>query len=114
LDQFANILAITDKMRKEENHGLECLLCDPNPLLLPDESQKEEEQQQDDEDDREQNKTKKEHNRYEEMTREPLRGSQRMCQQTNVHTQIQFVFLLSLSLSITWNDDSKEMLPGCR
>ena len=95
LDQFANILAITDKMRKEENHGLECLLCDPNFLLLPDESQREE-QQQDDEDDREQNKTKKEHNRYEEMTREPLRGSQRMCQQTNVHTQIQFVFFLSL------------------
>ena len=82
-------------MRKEENHGLECLLCDPNFLLLPDESQREE-QQQDDEDDREQNKTKKEHNRYEEMTREPLRGSQRMCQQTNVHTQIQFVFFLSL------------------
>jgi hypothetical protein len=33
------------------------------------------------------NKTKKEkHNRYEEMTREPLRGSQRMCQQTRETT----------------------------
>lgn len=76
-------------------------VCCVTPILFfyQTKSQKEEEQQQqDDEDDREQNKTKKEHNRYEEMTREPLRGSQRMCQQTNVHTQIQFVFLLSLSL----------------
>jgi hypothetical protein len=32
------------------------------------------------------------------MTREPLRGSQRMCQQTNVHTQRYSLFSFSLSL----------------